>query len=118
VVDGVIRAYNDIPAEDIASIDNLKDAASTAIYGARANNGVILITTKKGKSGIAEISYKLTVIWYQGESNAHNVELHEQLFTTLVNSWRQKWGYNFPFYFVQLNSIDRPSWPYFREIRA
>ncbi|HEX8023511.1 carboxypeptidase-like regulatory domain-containing protein, partial [Mucilaginibacter sp.] len=43
VVDGVIRAYNDIPADDIASIDLLKDAASTAIYGARANNGVILI---------------------------------------------------------------------------
>ncbi|MVN20442.1 GDSL-type esterase/lipase family protein [Mucilaginibacter arboris] len=55
------------------------------------------------------------VIWYQGESNAQNVELHERLFTTLVNSWRQKWGYNFPFYFVQLSSIDRPSWPYFRD---
>ena len=58
VVDGVIRAYNDIPAEDIASIELLKDAASTAIYGARANNGVILITTKQGRSGKAEISYK------------------------------------------------------------
>ncbi|MEX8547341.1 MAG: GDSL-type esterase/lipase family protein [Mucilaginibacter sp.] len=55
------------------------------------------------------------VIWYQGESNAQNVELHERLFTTLVNSWRQKWGYNFPFYFVQLTSIDRPSWTYFRD---
>ncbi|MGZ5254546.1 MAG: SusC/RagA family TonB-linked outer membrane protein [Flavitalea sp.] len=58
VVDGVIRAFNDIPAEDIASIELLKDAASTAIYGARANNGVILITTKQGRNGKAEISYK------------------------------------------------------------
>lgn len=58
VVDGVIRSYNDISAEDIASVELLKDAASTAIYGARANNGVILITTKQGKSGKAEISYK------------------------------------------------------------
>ena len=60
VVDGVIRSFNDIPAEDIASIELLKDAASTAIYGARANNGVILITTKQGKTGTAQVSYKFT----------------------------------------------------------
>ena len=60
VVDGIQRSFNDIAAEDIASIEILKDAASTAIYGARANNGVILITTKQGKSGTAQISYKFT----------------------------------------------------------
>lgn len=60
VVDGVIRSFNDVPSEDIASIDLLKDAAATAIYGARANNGVILITTKQGKAGKAQISYKFT----------------------------------------------------------
>ncbi len=60
VVDGVIRSFNDIASEDIASIEVLKDAASTAIYGARANNGVILITTKQGKAGKAELSYKFT----------------------------------------------------------
>lgn len=43
--------------EDIESIDILKDASSTAIYGARGANGVILITTKKGKKGEAQISY-------------------------------------------------------------
>lgn len=58
VVDGIIRSFNDVPADDIASIELLKDAASTAIYGARANNGVILITTKQGKSGSAQVSYK------------------------------------------------------------
>jgi TonB-dependent SusC/RagA subfamily outer membrane receptor len=51
---------NDIASEDIASIEVLKDAASTAIYGARANNGVILITTKQGKSGRSEITYRFT----------------------------------------------------------
>lgn len=60
VVDGIIRSFGDIAPEDIASIELLKDAASTAIYGARANNGVILITTKKGKEGAAQISYKYT----------------------------------------------------------
>lgn len=58
VVDGIVRSFNDISSEDIASIELLKDAASTAIYGARANNGVILITTKQGKVGKAEVSYK------------------------------------------------------------
>ncbi len=60
VVDGIIRAYNDIASEDIASIELLKDAAATAIYGARANNGVILITTKQGKVGTSQVSYKFT----------------------------------------------------------
>lgn len=54
------------------------------------------------------------VIWYQGESNAHNVEMYEQLFPKMVSSWRQQWGYNFPFYYVQLSGIERPSWPSFR----
>ena len=58
VVDGIIRAFNDIAAQDIASIELLKDAAATAIYGARANNGVILITTKQGKVGTAQVTYK------------------------------------------------------------
>jgi TonB-linked SusC/RagA family outer membrane protein len=60
VVDGIVRAYNDIPAEDVASIQLLKDAAATAIYGARANNGVLLITTKSGKVGKSQITYKFT----------------------------------------------------------
>lgn len=61
VVDGIIRSFSDISPDDIASIEVLKDAASTAIYGARANNGVILISTKKGKSGTAQVSYKYTL---------------------------------------------------------
>lgn len=60
IIDGVIRDYNDIPSENIQSMDVLKDAASTAIYGARANNGVILITTKTGAAGAAQINYKFT----------------------------------------------------------
>lgn len=55
-------------------------------------------------------------IWYQGESNAHNIELHEQLFPLLVDSWRREFANpKMPFYFVQLSSINRPSWPEFRD---
>jgi len=53
-------------------------------------------------------------LWYQGESNAHNVEWHETVFPQLVKSWRQQWGYEFPFYYVQLSSLNRPTWPHFR----
>ncbi|TCD26165.1 TonB-dependent receptor [Pedobacter psychrodurus] len=60
IVDGVIRSLNDISSENIESIETLKDASATAIYGARANNGVILVTTKTGKAGSAQISYKFT----------------------------------------------------------
>lgn len=55
-------------------------------------------------------------IWYQGESNAHNIEVHEALFPMLVDSWRRWFGNpQMPFYFVQLSSINRPSWPQFRD---
>lgn len=56
------------------------------------------------------------VIWYQGESNAHNYEAHEKLFRLLVEGWREHWNNpELPFYYVQLSSIDRPSWPWFRD---
>lgn len=56
------------------------------------------------------------VIWYQGESNAHNYEAHEKLFKLLITSWRKNWqNDSLPFYYVQLSSIDRPSWPWFRD---
>ncbi|MFK8164059.1 MAG: SusC/RagA family TonB-linked outer membrane protein [Lewinella sp.] len=57
LVDGVPYGSNiDIPTEDIESIEILKDASSTAIYGSKGANGVILITTKRGKSGKSNIS--------------------------------------------------------------
>ena len=62
VVDGQLRDdMGEINNEDIESIDVLKDAGATALYGARASNGVILITTKKGKPGTSEIRFKAKV---------------------------------------------------------
>lgn len=58
IVDGVARDNIDyLNPADIESLDVLKDAASAAIYGARAANGVVLVTTKQGKAGKAQISY-------------------------------------------------------------
>jgi len=68
IVDGVQRedvnstyggAYNNIDPEDIASISLLKDASATAVYGAKAGNGVLIITTKRGVAGKPRISSKL-----------------------------------------------------------
>ena len=56
------------------------------------------------------------VLWYQGESNAHNFEAHEWLFPLLVDSWREWFkDPDLPFYYVQLSSLNRPSWPWFRD---
>ena len=57
------------------------------------------------------------VIWYQGESNAHNPELYQAEFKALVESWRESWKQKLPFYYVQLSSIARPSWPHFRNMQ-
>jgi sialate O-acetylesterase len=56
-------------------------------------------------------------LWYQGASDAHNIDLYAYNFENLVASWRKLWKESLPFYFVQLSSIDRPSWPYFRDMQ-
>ena len=55
------------------------------------------------------------VIWYQGESNAHNIDTHEKLFPIMIDSWRNYWNNpSLPFYYVQLSSLNRPTWTWFR----
>ena len=70
VVDGVPGAnIEDLSPNDIESIDILKDAASSAIYGARASNGVILVTTKKGKVGRLQVSFDGYIGWQNPNTN-------------------------------------------------
>jgi len=73
VVDGLVieDAFNTINPDDVASVDVLKDASSTAIYGARGANGVILITTKKGKKGNGMVGYSA---WTGVKSFARNID--------------------------------------------
>lgn len=63
VVDGVEAPMDNIDPNDIESLTVLKDAASSAIFGAKAANGVILITTKKGKAGTSQINYAGSFGW-------------------------------------------------------
>ena len=71
IVDGFpVESISDIPASDIQSIDVLKDAFSTAIYGSRGANGVVLVTTKSGASGKISVSYNA----YWGQKKMANAD--------------------------------------------
>ena len=86
VIDGVAGGNLDgINPADIESIDILKDAASAAIYGSRAANGVILVTTKQGKAGKMEISYNGAIGW----SNVYKRPqmLNAQQFMTIMDEY-------------------------------
>ena len=64
IVDGFpVESISDIPASEIEDITVLKDASSTAIYGSRGANGVILVTTKSGKEGKISVSYNAYYSW-------------------------------------------------------
>ena len=64
IVDGFpVESISDIPANDIEDITVLKDASSTAIYGSRGANGVIMVTTKSGKEGKTKVSYNAYYSW-------------------------------------------------------
>ena len=58
LIDGVTGSFNNLSPDDIENVTVLKDAAASAIYGSRSANGVILVTTKKGKKGQTTISYR------------------------------------------------------------
>ena len=88
IIDGINsgtadNGLNGLNPNDIESIDVLKDAASAAIYGARAANGVILVTTKQGKAGKVQLQYDGFVGW----SNAYKVPatLNAQQLMQVVN---------------------------------
>ena len=88
IIDGVNAGtaddgLNGLNPNDIESIDVLKDAASAAIYGARAANGVILVTTKQGKAGALAVEYD----GYVGWSNAYKVPamVNAQQYMQIIN---------------------------------
>lgn len=92
IVDGFpVSSINDIPADQIESIDVLKDASSTAIYGARGANGVILVTTKGAKSEKVSVSYNAYVQMKEASNtldvlNAQDYLLHTWSYATALGS--------------------------------
>ena len=78
VVDGIPfnGSFNDLNQDDVSSVEVLKDASATAIYGSRGANGVILVTTKRGRPGKPQISYSgyAGVVKIQGEYPVMNAQ--------------------------------------------
>jgi TonB-linked SusC/RagA family outer membrane protein len=83
LIDGIPGTINDIHPDDIETVSVLKDASSAAIYGARAANGVVLVTTKKGQEGRIKISYNGYAGWQQPTE-----------FPELASSWEYATMYN------------------------
>ena len=82
IIDGVpsTRSMNEIATSDIESIQVLKDASAASIYGSRAANGVIIVTTKKGKAGGTHVEFRasLTAAQWQRSMNLLNAEQRGQ----------------------------------------
>ncbi|MDF7819349.1 TonB-dependent receptor [Runella sp. MFBS21] len=82
IVDGVIRdaGFTDLNPNDIETMQVLKDAAATAIYGARGSNGVILITTKSGKSGKTVVNYSYAFTNSQPGRRTEYASAHDYIY--------------------------------------
>lgn len=76
IIDGIEGSLANLNPGDIEQISVLKDASSTAIYGSRASNGVILVTTKKGSEGEVHVDYDMSMGWQQATA-----------LPTVVDSW-------------------------------
>ncbi len=83
-------SFSSISNQDIESINILKDAASAAIYGSRASNGVILITTKKGRPGGLKVTYDT---YYGFQDRIDNFELVDAYDAALFDSDSRNFGY-------------------------
>lgn len=83
-------SFSSINNQDIESVNILKDAASAAIYGSRASNGVILITTKKGKSGSLKVTYDT---YFGFQDRVDKFELADAYDSALFDSDARNFGY-------------------------
>lgn len=72
IVDGIQTPISQVPVSDVASIQILKDAAAASIYGSRAANGVVIITTKRGEKGNIKVNYNASYGW-QKITNRYDV---------------------------------------------
>lgn len=93
VIDGVsssISAFSRIPPSDIENVTVLKDAASAAIYGARAANGVILVQTKKGVESVPKVTFRSTITRQTPLIKPDLLDSWE--YAQIVNEWRNEQG--------------------------
>lgn len=90
LVDGLESRMDNVSPGDIESVSVLKDASSAAIYGSRAANGVILVTTKRGKNGVSEINYRGFTGWQATTNLPDHLPSHE--YAELYNEANRNMG--------------------------
>ena len=110
LVDGVERDLNQVNTEEIETFSILKDASATAVYGMRGANGVILITTKKGKAGRAKVTFRTEATNLHGLRFPEYIEGYE--FATLMNEACTVGGVNLPWTDEQIEKFRDGSDPY------
>lgn len=93
IIDGVPGSYSQVNPSDIETIDVLKDASSTAIYGSAGANGVVMITTKRGKQGKATVNFDA----YYGFSGNPNYK-HGMTGNEWVNYQKEAYNYKYGTY--------------------
>jgi TonB-dependent SusC/RagA subfamily outer membrane receptor len=84
---GTQGILNFLNPNDVESIEVLKDASATSIYGARAANGVVIITTKRGKEGKARISYSYNYSFQKYTDNYDLLSLQEWMIEKNNTTW-------------------------------
>ena len=87
LIDGVEGSLDAVDATQIDQISVLKDAASSAIYGSRAANGVILVTTKRGKKGQTSVTYRGYVGWQSPTDTPETVSAEEYMILSRETSF-------------------------------
>ncbi|MDL2282721.1 SusC/RagA family TonB-linked outer membrane protein, partial [Parabacteroides sp. OttesenSCG-928-G06] len=124
IIDGVpsTRSMNEIATSDIESIQVLKDASAASIYGSRAANGVIIVTTKKGKGGGTHIDFRtsLTATQWQRSVDLLNAEQRGQAqwLAAMTDGGDPNYGnYSFEWHtdnngFAQLDKVNLPQYLY------
>jgi TonB-dependent starch-binding outer membrane protein SusC len=114
VVDGVPNegGYPNINPNDIESIEVLKDASAAAIYGSRANSGVILMTTKSGKSGRTTVSFDA---WNGGGTIANDIVMansseYSKVMQVAVDNYNKQLGTSLKYYIPPADQIEETDW--------
>lgn len=113
IVDGIEQTMDNINPQDIASVSVLKDAASTAIYGSRAANGVVLITTKRAQSGKLAINFNTYYAIQQSNNNPVHMGLREYMELQNI-AWTNSTGspiYTHEYIDEYVNATDRLKYP-------
>ncbi|MBK0381942.1 TonB-dependent receptor [Pedobacter sp. SD-b] len=115
LIDGTPGSIDDVNPDDIADISVLKDAASSAIYGSRAAAGVILITTKRAKEGVAKFSYNSDFGWQTPsvQPKFADVQTYMRLYNELLvnDGTSPQFSEDYINKYLENNKLDPDSYP-------